>query len=89
MTTVLAEPLFDRSTPRSSPEVSTPPATPEGDGGEGAGPTLGDLVSGAWEGLGASATVACPVCGGEMRPRDTASARPAGGRCTDCGTELS
>jgi hypothetical protein len=49
-------------------------------GGE---PTLDDAVVAAWEGLAARSAVACPLCGGGMRPR------AAGGRCEDCGTSLS
>ncbi|HEY2637072.1 MAG TPA: hypothetical protein VGI54_06765 [Solirubrobacteraceae bacterium] len=75
MATALADPLFD---------LDRPP----GDGGEGDGPTLEQLVSGAWEGLLAHAAVACPVCGGGMRPRYSSAAAPIGGRCHDCGSEL-
>ena len=49
----------------------------------GGGPTLDDAVVGAWEGLTAHVAIACPVCGGAMRPR------PDGGRCEDCGASLS
>ena len=54
------------------------------------GATLDELVSGAWEGLtaGASST-ACPVCEGELVPRWSAGAGVVGGRCRDCGSELS
>ena len=55
-------------------------------GGE---PTLDEVVSGVWEGLAAHQSVACPVCGDEMRPEYGAHARPIGGRCQDCGTRLS
>jgi hypothetical protein len=50
---------------------------------EGGGPTLDDVLVGAWEGLTAHRTVDCPVCGGEMAPA------PAAGRCGSCGSELS
>ena len=51
--------------------------------------TLDDLLSGAWEGLSASSSTACPVCHGELAPRWSAGAGVVGGRCRDCGTELS
>ena len=55
-------------------------------GGE---PTLDALMSGVWEGLAAHKSVACPLCGHEMRPDYGAHALPIGGRCDDCGTRLS
>jgi hypothetical protein len=52
--------------------------------------TLDDVLSGAWEGLSAAASsTACPVCHGELVPRWSAGAGVVGGRCRDCGTELS
>ena len=52
--------------------------------------TLDDVLSGAWEGLSAaSSSTACPVCGGELVPRWSAGAGVVGGRCRDCGSELS
>ncbi|MDQ6803656.1 MAG: hypothetical protein M3065_01540 [Actinomycetota bacterium] len=58
--------------------------------GTGGGPTLDDVVSGAWEELTAQAVVECPVCGdGELAPEYGAHARPVGGRCRGCGTTLS
>ena len=57
---------------------------------DGGGATLDDLLSGAWEGLTAVASsVACPVCDGELEPRWSAGAGVVGGRCRDCGSELS
>jgi hypothetical protein len=54
------------------------------------GATLDDLLSGAWEGLTAAASsTACPVCGGALEPRWSAGAGVVGGRCRDCGSELS
>jgi hypothetical protein len=54
------------------------------------GATLDDLVSGAWEGLTAAASsTACPVCAGALEPRWSAGAGVVGGRCRDCGSELS
>jgi len=53
-------------------------------------PTLDDVLSGAWEGLSAAASfTACPVCQGELAPRWSAGAGVVGGRCRDCGSELS
>jgi hypothetical protein len=53
--------------------------------------TLDDVLSEAWEGLSAAASssVACPVCDGELVPRWSAGAGVVGGRCRDCGSELS
>ncbi len=52
--------------------------------------TLDDELSGAWEGLSAAASfTACPVCQGELAPRWSAGAGVVGGRCRDCGSELS
>jgi hypothetical protein len=57
---------------------------------DGGGATLDDLLSGAWEGLTAAASsAACPVCDGELEPRWSAGAGVVGGRCRDCGSELS
>jgi hypothetical protein len=53
------------------------------------GATLDELVSGAWEGLTAGASTTCPVCEGELVPRWSAGAGVVGGRCRDCGSELS
>jgi hypothetical protein len=51
--------------------------------------TLDDVVSAAWEGLSAASSTACPVCHGELVPRWSAGAGVVGGRCRDCGSELS
>jgi len=55
----------------------------------GGGPSLDDVVVGAWEGLSAHRTVACPACGGAMAPRYGAGPAPVGGRCRRCATTLS
>ncbi len=55
-------------------------------GGE---PTLDEVLSGAWEGLVAHQHVACLVCGGDTTPAYGVHARPIGGRCQSCATELS
>ena len=57
---------------------------------DGGRATLDDLLSGAWEGLTAAvSSAACPVCDGELEPRWSAGAGVVGGRCRDCGSELS
>jgi hypothetical protein len=83
-------------TPARAPSESVPrPAAPHADpAGEDpravrGAPTLEDLISGAWEGLSAHASVACPACGAEMHPRAGAGPEVLGGRCTGCGSELS
>jgi hypothetical protein len=50
-----------------------------------AGPTLDDVVTHAWEGLGAGVPAACPVCHGEIEPALGGALR---GHCTSCGTTL-
>jgi hypothetical protein len=57
--------------------------------GAGGGPTLDQLVSGAWEELTAHAVVECPLCAGELEPEYGQQALPIGGRCRRCGTTLS
>jgi len=57
--------------------------------GAGGGPTLDDVLSGAWEELTAHAVVECPLCQGELAPEYAVHARPIGGRCRSCGTTLS
>ncbi len=54
----------------------------------GGGPTLDDVIAGAWEALADNRSVSCPVCAGAMRPRYGAGAAPVGGRCDDCGSAL-
>jgi hypothetical protein len=56
------------------------PRRPDAD----AGPTLEDVVCRAWEVLGAALPAGCPVCGGELLPRESG----AGGRCDSCGSSL-
>ena len=53
------------------------------------GPTLDDLVAGAWEGLLGGAPADCLVCGAPMAPRHSAGAGIVGGRCGGCGTTVS
>lgn len=51
--------------------------------------SLADLVSSTWEALATAETASCFVCGGDLLPRFGAGARSVGGRCSDCGSELS
>jgi hypothetical protein len=76
--------LSDAAGPQSGGAVLRSDAA--GLGGE---PTLDALLAGVWEGLAAHKPVACPLCGGEMRPEYGAHARPLGGGCQSCGTRLS
>lgn len=68
---------------RTSPSAPAPRMGPDGSGT--AGPTLERMLMGVWEGLAATGSAACPLCGAEMRrgPGRT------GGRCGGCGTTLS
>ncbi len=50
-----------------------------------AGPTLDDVVTHAWEGLGAGVPAACPVCHGEIEPLLGGALR---GHCGSCGVML-
>jgi hypothetical protein len=71
------------------PEAHAPAAgdvVRAGDGDLGGELTLDDAIVGAWEGLAAQVVVACPLCGGRLRPH--AAADQVGGRCGDCGTTL-
>jgi hypothetical protein len=52
------------------------------------GPTLDDLVAGAWEGLLARAPADCLVCGTPLTPRESAGAGVVGSRCDGCGSTL-
>jgi hypothetical protein len=62
-----------------------PPAPRDPLGDEG---TLDELIAALWEGLDSDESVACPVCGAEMKPEYAAHARPVGGRCQACGSTL-
>jgi hypothetical protein len=53
------------------------------------GRTLDDLLSETWDELHAAATAACPVCGHALAPRWSAGAGVVGGRCGNCGSEVS
>lgn len=71
-----------------APAVVPEPATWAGE--QGHGQTLEELLSGSWDAL-ASGTepAACPVCDGALVRRWSAGAGVVGGRCGDCGSELS
>jgi len=67
----------------ADPRHEAPPAA-EGRGRR----TLDDVIVGVWEDLIAHHAVACPVCGGQMRPRYGSGAAPVGGRCASCHSTL-
>jgi hypothetical protein len=76
--------LFPDTVPAPhAPQPTAEPAAPA------AGPTLDDLLTGTWTRLSAGVDTACPVCAGELAPRWSAGAGIVGGRCRDCGSELS
>ena len=50
--------------------------------------TLDELIATLWEGMALHRSVACPVCGAEMKPEYGAHARAVGGRCATCGSSL-
>ena len=91
MTVLLAErierpmSLFGPAEPEPRPPAAHA-VTQQRDGGLGGRPTLDDAIVGAWEGLAARVVVACPLCGGALRPHLVPNA--VGGRCGDCGTTL-
>jgi hypothetical protein len=64
--------------------TAPPPAAPAHVPDPLDGPTLDDVISHAWEALGAQVAAACPVCGGEVEPH----AYAAGGRCGSCASTL-
>ena len=69
----------------SASAVMAPPAPRHPARDEG---TPDELIAALWEGLDADQTVACPVCGAEMKPEYAAHARAVGGRCVSCGSTL-
>jgi hypothetical protein len=85
-----APPVATTAPPAPIP-VAAPVATPEPSTTARAhrqGPTLDDLVAGAWEDLLAGAPGGCPVCARTLQPRHSAGAGVVGGRCGDCGSTL-
>jgi hypothetical protein len=72
-----------RDAPGADPRHEAPPAA-EGRGRR----TLDEVIVGAWEDLTAHHAVACPICGGPMKPRYGSGAAPVGGRCASCHTTL-
>jgi hypothetical protein len=62
--------------------------------GSGAEPlTLDDVIAGAWQALGGSKAVRCPLCCGEMWSGGSVGAyadaeEEPKGECVDCGTQL-
>jgi hypothetical protein len=77
----LALPAQEELFGAAAPEA---PLAPAGRADRFAGPTLDDVISHAWEALGAQVAAGCPVCGGEVEPH----AHTTGGRCAGCGTTL-
>ena len=73
---------------RAEAAVVAAPTTSPTAASVGGGPTLDELLVGAWEGLSAHRTVSCPVCSGAMVPRSTTGREAGAGHCGDCGTEL-
>lgn len=55
----------------------------------GASQTLDELMTAAWAGLRADAPIACPLCDSVMEPLWSAGAGVVGGRCRNCGSEMS
>ncbi|HEV3230090.1 MAG TPA: hypothetical protein VGY97_11485 [Solirubrobacteraceae bacterium] len=51
------------------------------------GPTLDDLIAGAWEALQGGQEVACPTCGESMQSISAPGGLPRGG-CPRCGSQL-
>ena len=86
----------DCADPRRPPRPAAPseevavPAAPSPRAPVAAGErSLDELVASTWESLTTAETASCLLCGGDLLPRFGAGARPVGGRCGDCGTELS
>lgn len=50
--------------------------------------SLEDRIGAVWAALMTGRLASCPICGGDLAPRYSAGARPVGGRCRSCGTEL-
>lgn len=88
--TVLAAERIERPALLFGPALAGPEPTAAGARRPGldlgGGLTLDETIAGAWEGLAARVVVACPLCGGALRPQ--AHGEPDGGRCADCGTTL-
>jgi hypothetical protein len=73
---------------QAAPVTAAIPETFETASARRQGPTLDDLVAGAWEGLLAGAPADCLVCGAPLAPRESAGAGVVGGRCDGCGSTL-
>ena len=82
-----AAPPVERK-PVAAPESAAAPETFTTASARRQGPTLDDLVAGAWEGLLAGAPADCLVCGTPLAPRHSAGAGVVGGRCGGCGSTL-
>ena len=79
--------LLDRLTEERAAAGATT-AAPVAPAAPAEGPTLEDLVTGAWSALHADVPAACLVCGTTLTPRYGAGARPLAARCGGCGSEL-
>ena len=79
--------LFPDSVP--APQAPAPRAAEPATAAEPHGATLDDLLTGTWARLTSGVATTCPVCAGELAPRWSAGSGIVGGRCTDCGSELS
>jgi len=91
MSTLLLErpaTLFDNVFERERAPSTTEPCRSDRTDGH-AGPTLGGLIAGVWEGLAMDRTVPCPVCHGTMTSRAPTRAGELHGACGDCGAQLS
>ena len=78
----------EAATVAPEPEAAATPETFTTASARRQGPTLDDLVAGAWEGLLAGAPADCLVCGTPLSPRHSAGAGIVGGRCGGCGSTL-
>jgi hypothetical protein len=77
---------LERPGARAGGQARATPSLLDDLGGE---PTLDELVARVWEGLATHRSVACPLCGGDMKPDYGVHALPIGGRCHSCDTMLS
>ena len=65
------------------------PRPPDPDPAAGSGPTLDDVISGAWKQLLITHAAACPVCRAELTPRFSSGPHPVAAACRACGSQLS
>jgi hypothetical protein len=84
----VAGPAVPAAPEAPAPAAAAAPGTEKTARAHRHGPTLDDLVAGAWEGLLAGAPAGCLVCGTPLTPRHSAGAGIVGGRCGGCGTSI-